>query len=151
MWGLNLALTKMRAVGEDPHVLVWSFPEKKIKNPLLPRNLLLTRWKATELFFLSLSPMAVQTTKGPGPPHCPGFTITHTQTHTHTLSLGRIPLDDRSDRRRDLYLTTHNTHNRHSCFCRYSNSQPSKRAAADPRLSAATEIGFTDTLSLCDT
>jgi hypothetical protein len=31
-------------------------------------------------------------------------------THTHTL--GRTPLDERSARRRDLYLTTHNTHNR---------------------------------------
>jgi hypothetical protein len=34
----------------------------------------------------------------------------HTHTHTHTL--GRTPLDDRSARRRDLYLATHNTHKR---------------------------------------
>jgi len=32
MWGLNLALTKMGG-GEYPQVLVWSFPQKKIKNP----------------------------------------------------------------------------------------------------------------------
>jgi len=31
-------------------------------------------------------------------------------THTHTLS--RIPLDEGSARRRDLYLTTHNIHKR---------------------------------------
>jgi hypothetical protein len=31
--------------------------------------------------------------------------------HTHT-TLGRTPLDERSARRRDLYLTTHNTHKR---------------------------------------
>ena len=35
-------------------------------------------------------------------------------THTHTLTqtLGRAPLDEGSARRRDLYLTTYNTHNR---------------------------------------
>jgi hypothetical protein len=36
--------------------------------------------------------------------------------HDHTLfrhiTLGRTPLDEWSARRRDLYLTTHNTHNR---------------------------------------
>jgi len=29
-----------------------------------------------------------------------------------TITLGKTPLDERSARRRDLYLTTHNTHNR---------------------------------------
>jgi hypothetical protein len=37
-----------------------------------------------------------------------GFTITHFR---HT-TLGRTPLDERSARRRDLYITTHNTHKR---------------------------------------
>jgi hypothetical protein len=36
--------------------------------------------------------------------------------HDHTLfrhsTLGRTPLDEGPARRRDLYLTTHNTHNR---------------------------------------
>jgi hypothetical protein len=44
---------------------------------------------------------------GPGPPCCRGFTITLRHT-----TLGRTPLDERSARRRDLYLTTHNTHKR---------------------------------------
>jgi len=35
--------------------------------------------------------------------------LDHTQRHT---TVGRTPLDERSARRRDLYLTTHNTHNR---------------------------------------
>ena len=35
--------------------------------------------------------------------------LDHTQRRT---TVGRTPLDDRSGRRRDLYLTTHNTHNR---------------------------------------
>jgi hypothetical protein len=38
---------------------------------------------------------------------CRRFTIT--QTHT---TLGRTPLEEGSARRRDLYLTTHNTHKR---------------------------------------
>jgi hypothetical protein len=42
---------------------------------------------------------------GPGPPRCRGFTITLRHT-----TLGRTPLDECSARRRDLYLTTHNTH-----------------------------------------
>jgi hypothetical protein len=46
---------------------------------------------------------------GAGPPHYRGFTITL----IHTTP-GRTPLDEWSARRRDLYLTTHNTHNRQS-------------------------------------
>ena len=55
------------------------------------------------------------------PPHCyctelPVHLITrddtHTHTHTHTHTVGWTPLDDGSTRRRDLYLTTHNTHQR---------------------------------------
>jgi len=34
--------------------------------------------------------------------------LTHTHTHTHSRTL----VVDGSDRRRDLYLTTHETHNR---------------------------------------
>jgi hypothetical protein len=36
----------------------------------------------------------------------------HTQGRT---TVGRTPLDEWSVCRRDLYLTTHNTHNRHTC------------------------------------
>ena len=43
----------------------------------------------------------------PGSPHCRGFTIT--LRHTTFVS---TPLDDRSVRRRDHYLTTYNTYNR---------------------------------------
>jgi hypothetical protein len=52
-----------------------------------------------------------------------GFTITHCFRHT---TLGNTPLDEGPARRRDLYLTTHNTHNL------------SKRAAVDR---TATGIG----------
>ena len=44
---------------------------------------------------------------GPGSPHCRGFTITFRYT-----TLGMNPMDEESDRRRELYLTTHNTHKR---------------------------------------
>jgi len=43
----------------------------------------------------------------PMPPHCWCFEITH----IHTI-LGRIPLDEESARRRDLYLTAHNIYKR---------------------------------------
>ena len=45
---------------------------------------------------------------GPRPPH---FTTLHDHTLRHT-TLGRTPLDEWSARRRNLYLTTHNTHKR---------------------------------------
>jgi len=38
--------------------------------------------------------------------------LDHTQRRT---TVGRTPLDEWSARRRDHYLTTHNTHNKHSC------------------------------------
>ena len=44
---------------------------------------------------------------GPRPPHYRRFMIIL----RHTI-LGRTPLDEESARRRDLYLTTHNSHNR---------------------------------------
>jgi len=44
---------------------------------------------------------------GPGSRHSRCFTITITHT-----TVGRTPLDEWSARRRDLYLTTHNTHKR---------------------------------------
>ena len=44
---------------------------------------------------------------GPGPPQYRCFTITFRHT-----TLGKTPLDELSARRRDLYLTKHNTHKR---------------------------------------
>ena len=61
-------------------------------------------------------------------------------THTHTL--GRTPLDERSARRRDLYLTTHNTHNRQiSMAWRGWNPQSQQASGRIPTLyRAATGI-----------
>ena len=56
------------------------------------------------IYLFSLWPAAQ---RGPRPPHPSGFLITH-----NDALVGRTPLDEWSARRRDLYLTTHNTHNR---------------------------------------
>ena len=56
-------------------------------------------------FFLSV---ALRPNAGHGLPHSWGF-LDHTRRRT---TIGRTPLDEWSARRRDLYLTTHNTHNR---------------------------------------
>ena len=48
------------------------------------------------------------TQRGSWPPHSWGF-LDHTQRRT---TVGRTSLDEWSARRRDLYLTTHNTHTR---------------------------------------
>jgi hypothetical protein len=50
--------------------------------------------------------MTQQPLMRPGPPHYRGFMIILRHT-----TLGRTPLNEWSARRRDLYLTTHNTHN----------------------------------------
>ena len=68
---------------------------------------------------------------GPRPPHYRGFTIILRHT-----TLSRTPQEKGSARRRDLYVTTHNTHNRQTFMLpggiRIHNS--SKQEAADPRL-----------------
>ena len=55
-------------------------------------------------------------------------------THRHT-TLGRTPLDEWSARRRDLYLTTHNTDERETSMSPvgFETHNPSKRVAADRR------------------
>jgi hypothetical protein len=63
---------------------------------LLPENVLL------QYFFHSATAPS-----GPGPPHYGGFAIT-----LRLTTLGRTPLDEWRTRRRDLYLTTHNTNKR---------------------------------------
>jgi len=58
--------------------------------------------------------------------------LDHTQRHT---TVGRTPLDERRDRHRDLYLTTHNTHNRKTSMPQAGFEPPiSAEAAADLRL-----------------
>jgi hypothetical protein len=78
---------------------------------------------------------------GPGLPHCRGFTITFRHT-----TLGRNPLDEGPARRRDLYLTTHNTHKRQTSMPP-AVFEPSIPAGERPQTHAldrsATGIGYT--------
>jgi hypothetical protein len=62
--------------------------------------------------------------------------VLRSHTHTHTHTLGRTPLDEWSGRRRDRYVTTHNTLQRHTSVPSggIRTRTPSRRAAADPRL-----------------
>jgi hypothetical protein len=61
--------------------------------------------------------------------------LDHTQRRT---TVGRTPLDEWSARRRDLYMTKHNTHNRQTSMPSVGfeprTHDLSKRAAADLRL-----------------
>ena len=77
---------------------------------------------------------------GPGPPHYQSFTIVLRHT-THV----RTPLDEWSDRRRDLYLTIHNTHMRQT-FMSAAEFEPafpvSKRPQTNAIERATTGIGI---------
>ena len=55
--------------------------------------------------------------------------LDHTQRPT---TVGRTPPDEWSARRRDLYLTTHNTHNRHPCHQGDSNPQSQQVSVRRP-------------------
>jgi hypothetical protein len=61
--------------------------------------------------FNILSFCGAKTLLGPSHPHFLGFEISLRHT-----TLGRTPLDEGSARRRDLYLTTHNTDKGHPCL-----------------------------------
>jgi hypothetical protein len=77
---------------------------------------------------------------GPGPPYYRGFTITLRHT-----TLGRTPLDEWSARRRDLYLTTHNTQKRQTSMPP-AGFEPAIPASERPQThaldSAVTGIGW---------
>jgi hypothetical protein len=76
--------------------LIWFFP-------YVPATI----WPWTSLYTDFFFPMARQPLGGLGRLIFRGFTITLRHT-----TLGSTPLDEWSARRRDLYLTTHNTHKR---------------------------------------
>jgi hypothetical protein len=65
------------------------------------------------------------------------ITLRHTtRSHSDTPHSGRTPLDGWSPRRRELYLTRHNTHKGQTSMppSGIRTHNPSKRAAAEPRL-----------------
>jgi hypothetical protein len=65
-------------------------------------------WRKNWILYTDIFSHGATAPSGSRPPHYRGFTIILRHT-----TLGRTPLDERSARRRDLQLTTHNTHNRH--------------------------------------
>jgi len=66
--------------------------------------------------------------------------LDHTQRHT---TVGRTPLDEWSARRRDLYLTTHNTQNRQtSCSLWDSNPKSQHARGRRPTPSTARPLGL---------
>jgi hypothetical protein len=73
------------------------------KTQLSDTNLSLYGKMGSAFFYGATAP------SGPAPQYYRGFTITLRHT-----TLGRTPLDEWSARRRDLYLTTHHTHKRHT-------------------------------------
>ena len=56
--------------------------------------------------------------------------LDHTQRRT---TIGRTPLDERSARRRDLYLTTHDIHNRQISMPPRWDSNPRSQQASGRR------------------
>jgi len=80
---------------------------------------------------------------GPGPPHYRGFTIT-----LRHITLGTIPLAELSARRRDLHLTTHNTHKRQASIplARFEPTIPASEWSQTYALDrAVTGIGMNNT------
>jgi hypothetical protein len=76
------------------------------------------------LFYCSRAP------SGPGPPYFRGFSVTLRYT-----TLVRTPLDEQKARRRNFYLTTHNTLKRQTSTSPVGfQHNPYKHAAADQRL-----------------
>ena len=59
------------------------------------------------------------------------------------ITVGRTPPDEWSARRRDLYLTTHNTHNRHPCPRRDSNLQSQEASGRRTTPQTARSLGPT--------
>ena len=55
--------------------------------------------------------------------------LDHTQ---RRITVGRTPLDERSARHRNLYLTTHNTHNKHTCLRWDSNPRSRQESGRIP-------------------
>ena len=77
------------------------------------------------------------------PSHSWGF-LDHTQRHT---TVGRSPLDEWSARRRNLYLTAHNTHNRQTSMP-LVGFEPTISAGERPQ-TYALDRAATGTCSIC--
>jgi hypothetical protein len=86
-------------------ISLWARCTSKMQKTLLSN--LASNVFTQHFFYSDFVSIGATAPRGPRPPHYQGFTITLRHT-----TLGRTPLYEWSARRRDLYLTTHNTHNR---------------------------------------
>ena len=82
---------------------------------------------------------------GPWPPLSRDL-LDHSHTHTHTYTqrrttVGRTPLDEWSARRRDLYVTTHDTHDKRPCPRWDSNPQSQQANGRRPTPWTARPLG----------
>ena len=115
-------LTTALNLGQLNQVLILTLAHFNI---ILQSTSSFSKWPPRFRVFFSCDATALL---GPRPPHCRGFEITLRHT-----TLGRTSLYEWSARRRDVYLTTHNTHKIqtpiHPGGIRTQN--PNKRAAAD--------------------
>jgi len=103
--------------------------------------LLNTAFIAARIFVSRASPPhCAAASSGPGPPHYRGFMFTLART-----SVDRTPLDELSSRRRDLYLSTHNTHKRQTSV-HPQGFKPTIAVSERPQTHAlgraATKIGY---------
>jgi hypothetical protein len=118
----------------------------RLKSRMLGRNPLypwLLKWHVVRCFRGS----AAQ--RGPWPPRFTRF-LYHTQ---RRATVGRAPPDEWSARRRDLYLTTHNTHNRQTSMppSEIRTHDLSRRAAVDLRLGPRSQLKWHNTSIIAET
>jgi hypothetical protein len=85
--------------------------------------------------FLFIKPFHGATAPSGSGPHYQGFMITLRHT-----AVGRTPLDGWSARRRDLYLTTHNTHNRQTTDMLPVRFEPTIPASERPQTHALDRV-----------
>ena len=108
------------------------------KNLQLSSHTTLFLHSKTQKYFFSW----LDSPRRPRPPHCWGFEIIRRH-----IALGRTALNEWSVRRRDLYLTTHNNHNRQTSMLP-AGFEPVIPACQRPQThvleSAATGIGDTN-------
>ena len=113
-WNLNVQLQGQRVKKINVTCKSSYFRSKRplwlrAPEPLPPKKKQLRHWSrvTNEPDQRCHSLVTATASSGPGAPHYGGFTIT--LRHTTFVS---TPLDEWSARRRDFYLTTHNTHKR---------------------------------------
>ena len=134
--GFSLDTSTNAAIASQimPHILPSIFPPFSLFIDHAPFN--------APIFFYGTTAAS-----GPWTPLCREFTIILTHT-----TLGRTPLDEWSNQRRDLYLTTHNTQKRqrHQCPRRDSNPQSQQTRGGRPTFWTVYPLGTADANAVWD-